>query len=133
MSYKLAVTQKPSYLHAVVTGTNSPKTVAGYLEEIQRECTARSCFRVLIEERLEGPRLETIDIFEIVSEGSNRAEGQLKAIAYVDVNAVGNLMKFAESVAVNRGLHVAVFSSVREAETWLQERAEDRLSHEPGG
>jgi hypothetical protein len=29
------------------------------MEEVIRECTARRCFRVLIEERLEGPRLGT--------------------------------------------------------------------------
>jgi len=42
-----------------------------------------------------------------------------EAIAYVDVNADGELMKFAETVAVNRSLPVVVFSSVSDAEKWL--------------
>jgi hypothetical protein len=84
---------------------------------------------VLIEERLEGPRLGTLDVFEIVSQGSSRALGILQAIAYVDVNAEGDLMQFAETVAVNRALPVTVFSTVADAERWLLD--EDRGGTEP--
>jgi hypothetical protein len=119
MSYKLTIIQKPTYLHAIVTGLNKRENVAHYLEEILRECKARGCFRVLIEERLDGPRLSTMDVFQIASEGSDRSIGHFKAIAYVDVNAEGNLMKFAETVAVNRSLPITVFSSVSDAEKWL--------------
>ena len=119
MTYKLTIDQKPTYLHVIVTGRNSRENVVRYLEETLRECSARSCFRILIEERLDGPRLGALDVFQIVSEGSSKAGGILKAIAYVDVNAEGNLMQFAETVAVNRALPVVVFSTVAEAEKWL--------------
>ena len=119
MSYKLTIHQKPAYLHAVVTGRNTRENVAEYLEEIRRECIARNCFRVLVEERLEGPRLDTLEVFQVVSEGSSKASGIYKAFAYVDVNAKGNLMQFAETVAVNRGVPVVVFSTVADAEKWL--------------
>ena len=119
MPYKLTLTQKPAYLHAIVTGSNDREDVARYLEEIQRECTIRGCSRVLIEERLEGPRLSTMDVFTVASEGSSRTQGCFEAIAYVDVNAEGDLMKFAETVAANRGMPVKVFSSVKDAEKWL--------------
>ena len=119
MSYKLTITQKPAYLHAIITGVNSKENVARYLEDIQRECTSRGCFRVLIEERLEGPRLGTMEVYEIAAKGSYRALGIFNAIAYVDVNAEGDLMEFAETVAVNRSMPVKVFSSVSDAEKWL--------------
>jgi hypothetical protein len=119
MSYELRFEQEPTYLHVVVTGTNSKQTVAAYLEDIRRECITRNCFRVLIEERLEGARLGVMDVFEIAAEGSRRAPAQFKAFAYVDVNAGGDLMKFAETVAVNRGLPVMVFRTVVEAREWL--------------
>lgn len=121
MSYKLTITERPTYLHAIVTGSNNEENVARYLEEILRECITRGCFRVLVEERLEGPRLGTMDVFQIASEGSNRSRGRMQAIAYVDVNAEGDLMRFAETVAVNRGMPIRVFSSVRDAEKWLQD------------
>ena len=119
MTYRLTIAQKPTYLHVIVTGQNSRENVSGYLEDILRECMTRDCFRVLIEERLNGPRLGTLDVFQIASEGSSKAGRTLKAIAYVDINTQGDLMKFAETVAVNRMLPVVVFSTVADAEKWL--------------
>jgi hypothetical protein len=119
MAFTLTITQQPTHLHAIVTGENSVESVRGYLKQIRRECRSRGCFRVLVEERLEGPRLNIVDVFRIASEGSARALGQIHTIACVDVNAEGDLMKFAEHVAVNRFLRVAVFSSVENAELWL--------------
>lgn len=128
MSYKLTFIQKPSYLHAIVTGRNTTENVAGYLEDIRRESIARNCFRVLAEERLEGPRLGTTDVFRIVSEGSIKADGTYEAFAYVDVNTEGDLMQFAETVAVNRGVPVAVFATVAEAEKWLLSKESETLN-----
>lgn len=119
MTYKLTIHQKPTYLHVVVSGRNTRENVKAYVAEMIRECTARNCFRVLIEEHLEGPRLEMEDVFDIASEGSKIIGGLLKVIAYVDVNAKGDLMQFAENVAVNRGLPMAVFPTVAAAENWL--------------
>ena len=120
MAFTLAITQKPTYLHAVISGENNAENVRNYLKRIQGECTRRKCLRVLVEERFEGPRLGIVDVYRIVSEQTVRALGQIEVIAYVDVNAEGDLMKFAEDVAVNRFLRVAVFSSVSDAELWLQ-------------
>lgn len=119
MSYQLTVTGKKDYLHAVVTGQNTRENVMSYLEDVLRECVSRNCSRVLIEERLEGPRLGTMDVFDIAAEGSRNARGKLQAIAYVDVNVQGDLMRFAEQVAVNRGLPIGVFNNVAAAEAWL--------------
>jgi hypothetical protein len=120
MAFTVTFTQKPTYLHAVIIGENSAENVRNYLKQIQRECKTRKCLRVLIEERLEGRRLGIVDVYRIVSEQTVRALGQIEVIAYVDVNAEGDLMKFAEDVAVNRFLRVAVFSSVPDAELWMQ-------------
>jgi hypothetical protein len=119
MDYQLTVKQEAGYLHAIVTGTNDATTVARYLEELRRECLARQCFRLLIEERLEGPRLGTFPVYKVVTEGSERAHGLLRSIAYVDVHAQGPLMQFAETVAVNRGMPLAIFPSVEQARQWL--------------
>ncbi len=119
MSYKLTITHKPTYMHVIVTGLNTKENVERYLEEIWRECTAVGCFRVLIEERLDGPRLGLMDVFQIAAEGSSRARGYFQAIAYVDRNAQDDLMNFAETVAANRSLPISVFLSVSDAESWL--------------
>ncbi len=119
MTYEVVIHQRPTFLHAVVTGRNTRENVEGYLEELQHECVQRKCFRLLIEERLEGPRLPTMDVFEIATEASGRARATMSAVAYVDVHADSELMHFAETVAVNRNLRVAVFATVAEAERWL--------------
>ena len=112
---------RPTYLHATVTGTNSRESVQQYMDEVLAECQKQQCFRVLIEERLEGPRLDAMDVFAMASEGSMRALGVFEAVAYVDAK-MGKMKDFAESVAVNRGLPISSFFSVAEAEQWLQEQ-----------
>ena len=119
MAYQLRIKQEATFLHAIVTGTNDADAVARYLDELRRECIARQCYRLLIEERLEGPRLSTFPVYKLAAEGSERARGLLHAIAYVDVHAHGGLMDFAETVALNRGLPVAVFPTLEQARAWL--------------
>jgi len=94
-----------------------------YVDEVIRECLALKYARVLIEERLERPRLNALDVFGIVEDGSARFYGKLKAIAYVDLNAKGSLMHFAENVAVNRAFPLKVLTTVEEAEQWLARSA----------
>jgi len=141
VSYELTVTEKPGYLHVVVTGQNTLDNVAMYLKELTRLCAARGCSRVLrlddafdvkragenarvlIEENLTGRRLETWDVYQIASEGSIGGSGVFDAIAYVDLNAHGELMKFAKTVANNRGVPLNVFPTEQEAEAWLRNKA----------
>ncbi|MGH8197723.1 MAG: hypothetical protein ACRETI_06100 [Steroidobacteraceae bacterium] len=85
----------------------------------QRESEARQCFNVLIEENLVGRRLETGDAYQIAAEGSAKARGIFHSVAYADVNAGGDLMRFAKTVGNNRGLPMSVFATVAEAEKWL--------------
>ena len=122
MPYQLTIIEKPTYLHAIVTGDNTAASVAGYLQELQRECESRQCHNLLIEENLKGRRLETWDVYQIASDGSARARGLFNAIAFVDVNAGGDLMKFAETVVNNRGVPMSVFATVADAEQWLADR-----------
>jgi hypothetical protein len=117
--YQLKVEQKPGYLHFTVTGRNSPDTVTSYMQEVIQEVAARRCPRVLIAENLEGPRLGTMEVFSMVTAGAKRYHGVLEALAFVDLNAEGGVMRFAEDVAVNRGIPVRVFRNVEGAEKWL--------------
>ena len=42
------------------------------------------------------------DVFAVVMAEASRAVGVFEAIAYVDVNAGGDMMKFAENVSLGR-------------------------------
>ena len=119
MTYTLSIDTKAGYLHVVVTGRNTRDNVLRYMDEVLRESETRDCWYLLIEERLEGPRLGTLDVFDIASQRGRPLGSKVRGVAYVDVNASGDLMKFAEDVAVNRGYPVRVFSNVGDAEEWL--------------
>jgi len=127
MAHKTTANVYSSYIHVVVTGDNTERDVVGYLDEIQRLCTQHSRRHVLIEESLSGPGLGITSVFDVASHGAQKAREQIRAIAYVDLNPAHDhdVMKFAETVAVNRGLRVRVFPSVDEAKRWLDEMASE--------
>lgn len=118
MSYQIEFEKAPNHIVATITGINSREVVMQYMKEIRAECKRRDCFSVLIDERLEGPRLGVMDVFSLVSEGSMKALGEFEAIAYVD-ERMGELAEFAETVAVNRGMPIAMFDNVEDANRWI--------------
>jgi hypothetical protein len=88
-------------------------------------CRRLGCKVLLVEEYLRGPSLGVLDIFSMVAEGSSKGAGrELQCIAYVDTNPEHDTgkMRFAETVAVNRGVSIRVFPTVNAAEKWLQEQ-----------
>ncbi len=117
--YQVEFIQTPRYLHAIVTGRNSKENVKMYFADVMRECRTSNVTSLLIEERLEGPRLNATEVFSIVHEGASRFLGMMKAVAYVDVCAEGDLMHFAENVAVNRAFPLKVLPTVEDAKQWL--------------
>jgi hypothetical protein len=126
LSYELTIAQKAGYLHGIATGQNSREAVTEYLMRGLQECVDRGLSHVLIEARLQGPRLALWDIFEIAAEHSKFDMGRFDAIAYVDANAPAELLTFIQDVSRNRGLPVRVFNSVATAEQWLAICFEER-------
>ena len=129
MSYEITFDQRPTYLYARISGTNTPETIFAYMEEIVAKCIEIDCFRVLIHECLDGPRLATLDLFETISEISLRVLGKLDAIAYVD-EKIGELRYFGETVAVNRGMPLAAFTDIDSAVRWILAQTEDSDSQQ---
>lgn len=121
MSFKLHIDECGDYLHITVDGQNSPNTVAKYMAQVVAECRERDCFRVLVHERLEGPRLSPMEVFSLASEGSHEALGVFEAVAYVD-ESMGDTLEFAETVAVNRGMPLAMFKNLDAARKWISKR-----------
>jgi hypothetical protein len=131
LTYELRIEQREDFLHCVVTGANTVSNVSAYMQEVMQASAARRCPRVLIEERLAGPRLGTMEVFSMVSAGAKRFHGLLEALAFVDVNADAGVMRFAEDVAVNRGIPVKVFRNVEGAERWLRQQPRGAAASAP--
>jgi len=123
MSYLFTAHLKDDYLHIRVQGENSPATVRRYLGDVLQACVQEGCPNVLIEEDLSGERLPIGVVFSIIEEKSASFRSVMSLAAYVDLRATNPAnMRFAETVAVNRGVTVAVFGSVADAEQWLQKK-----------
>lgn len=121
MSFRIEYSDTPDYLHVMVTGDNTRENVEAYLKDVLEYCRRKSLEYVLIEERLDGDRLGLMDVFAIASEGSLQALGCFEAVAYVEPR-MGDFGEFAETVAISRGMPVAVFDSVEHAAEWLRAR-----------
>ena len=119
--YRCTVGRRAGYLHVSVTGENTAANVRRILRDVLAACGEHGCDRVLLEEYLAGPSLDTVEAFEIASEGSINARAIVQQIAYVDTNPEhdSSLLQFVETVAVNRGVRTRVFRTVRDAEAWL--------------
>ena len=78
---------------------------------------------VLLEMNLSGPSLDPGSIVRVISQRSGNAV-KLKRIAYVDATMDDSEKpKFAETVAVNRGVNVRLFRDLDAAKAWLSDAA----------
>lgn len=120
-AYSFTLEEKPDHLQIVVRGKNDAATIRRYIKDTLAASIAHSCPNILIVENLEGPRLSMGEIFQIVAEASGSAKHDVHRIAFVDINPAHSLsnMKFAETVALNRGMLMNAFSTVADAEKWL--------------
>jgi hypothetical protein len=125
MAYDVAINIKPDYLHARITGDNTPQTFAAYIADLYAACQRAGCPRVLVEENLRGPSMSLVEIFEVVTEKASGLLPFVRSVAFVDINPEHDLKirAFGEDVAVNRGLHVRVFHDIQKAGEWLEAEA----------
>jgi uncharacterized protein YlaN (UPF0358 family) len=121
MSYSITVDVKEHHLHVLVRGKNDAATIRRYIKDALAAAIAHSCPHVLIEENLDGQKLGMGDVFHIVAEACAAAKHDVHRIAFVDTNPSHGTsnMKFAETVALNRGMMMNAFSRVVDAEKWL--------------
>lgn len=123
MDYRFTADRKDDYLHVRIQGENTPATIRRYLDEVLLACIGEACPYVLIEEDLTGERLRIGEIFAIIHDKSLKFRQAIRLIAYVDVKATSpENMRFAEDVAVNRGVTLGVFAAVTDAEKWLRKK-----------
>jgi hypothetical protein len=126
MSYHFTIGEKPSYLHAKVTGTRTAENARRFLVEAHAACVRRNFSALLLEMNLSGPSLNPSSIFDVISERS--PDGlKFEKIAYIDAGSEGDPQqaKFAETVAVNRGVMVRLFRNLDDAECWTRGSAQE--------
>jgi hypothetical protein len=120
MPYHLALEEHPRYLRATVTGSNNPRNALRFLKESYEACVERGKAALLLEMNLSGPAFDLGSIYSVVAERS--ADGKkLRKIAYVDTSPRDpKALKFAETVAINRGVNVRLFQDLAAAHRWME-------------
>jgi hypothetical protein len=117
--FQVSLIEESGYLHARAEGPRTPENVLKFFAEVQRACVQAGHAAVLLEMNLEGPSLDAGDIFRVISRGSAEAQG-LRRIAYVEASIENpDKARFAETVALNRGVNVRLFADVESAAHWL--------------
>ena len=107
-------------------GVNASTTVLEYFKEIRAACRARDCYRVIVEERLEGPRLPMTELHQLMTEVAALAGATFEVLAYVDVNAESDSVQRLAVQVVQPGASVGVFTTVLEAERWMRAKESPR-------
>jgi len=120
MSYHLEIEDHPKYLHAAASGKNSAENVLRFLREAYEACQKRQVASILLEMKFEGPALDTGSIYSVIAQRSDTGK-QMRKIAYVALPDRESKSKFAENVAINRGVNVRLFVDVASAKKWLEE------------
>jgi hypothetical protein len=122
--YALRVEQKQGYLHARISGENTPEVTRQYVVDVIEACRTAKCPYVLIEENLEGPRMDAGELYAIVHDLHAEFRAAIRCAAFVDVHPLRSdqNMRFVEDASVNRGASVAAFRTVDLAEAWLQKQ-----------
>jgi hypothetical protein len=124
LPYRLVVEQHPAYLHASVTGEHNAANALRFLTESITACAESGQVNLLLEFNLAGPSLDSTSIFAVTARPAQMA-AKLRRIAYVDTSSRDPAkMKFAETVAQNRGVNVRLFRELEAAKRWLAEGTE---------
>jgi len=123
-AYSFDVEQKAGYLHARIRGENTPEVTRRYVLDLIRACRQAKCSAVLIEENLEGPRMEAGELYEIIEDLYAEFRSAIQVAAAVDANPLRSdaNMRFVEDASVNRGAMFAGFPTVEKAEAWIRKQ-----------
>ncbi|MCJ7774346.1 MAG: hypothetical protein MUP22_14580 [Desulfobacterales bacterium] len=111
---------RKGYLYAFMTGVRDGVGDAiEYWRQILKECNKRGYRKVLVEQQFDKP-LSTMGAFTLVEELLEMIVIKTR-IAFVDRDATQNdINMFTETVAVNRGIFVRVFTNINDAVNWLE-------------
>lgn len=118
--YDLKIENNEGYLEARVSGTRTRETVSALTVEIARICIEVRCSKILVDARDFEGFLSAYDSYHIVTQDFPKLRGRgIKKVAFVDREIPGIRGWFFETVAVNRGFNLRVFSDQKAALEWL--------------
>jgi len=121
MGYSFTAKETPRFLHVRVSGDNSAENVRRYLSETYEAASRTHLHFVLIEEDLEGPPLDPVEVYHVATDASTQTSPVIAKIAYIDLRArrSPSNVELAVTVARDRGVNVRAFPTFAQAQEWL--------------
>ena len=120
-NYSLSMKVKSNHLSVYARGIRTRATVYAITMEVFEKARAEEQSRVLIDvKNLEGA-LGVLDSFFLVTEVFQKIRGKaIRQAAIVDEHQSYLRGRFLETVAVNRGFNLKIFSNHEDAEAWIE-------------
>lgn len=121
MSYELSFNEEPDFLSVNVTGTRTHKAAVALAWDVLSACKERTASKVLVDLQQMTGQLDRVDAYDLAAVEFPKIQktGVLTKMAVVDLEDSMERLKFFETVAVNRGVNMKIFSSVEKAAAWL--------------
>ena len=122
MAYIVAPNDQGEYVHVVHSGAAIPAEIVAARAVAVRLLTDRRWRRFLVDLQQVQNAFSVMDHFDLVS--STAADSEIARTAIALVIDVGDFedFRFAEDLAVNRGLNLKIFTDAGAAAAWLVER-----------
>jgi len=115
MKYSL-IEENNRYLHYEILGKYSLDKGKKILEELYAQCVEKNIHRLLVDITKKDGVIPTMDRFDL---GELIAKLFSFKIKFAVIVKKDQMNKFSETVAVNRGANLYVFSDQKEALEWL--------------
>lgn len=123
LSYDLTTRKEGDILRVTAEGTRSLDSILAMSNDILTICIEKNVNKVLIDVRALTGRLILIDAYEIptLHFPEIRSRGVISHAAIVDLEEFKDSYRFFETVAVNQGFRLRIFSDPDVAIVWLKE------------
>ncbi len=110
------IENKGNYLSVKYSEPYQLESFIALIKEVAETCRAQNCTNVLVDARRMPGKIGTMDRFQVGVAGAEAFRGLAKvAVVY----RKEEMNWFAETVGVNRGARVRVFSDLSQAVNWL--------------
>ena len=123
MPYELVIEERDGILRVTATGSRSLESVLAMSKDILKACVEMRAKKVLIDTAAMEGRLSTMEAYKIVDKHfpKMRNKAVITHAAIVVQKESEGSGRFFETVAVNRGFAVRVFTNADKALEWLRE------------
>ena len=119
-TYRIAMESRPGYLYVRISGTISGDSVTGLAKQVVRALAEETADGLMVDVRDLRMSLSPLSTVSLVRSFPKLA-GELKVpTAIVYAARAQSVVRFYETVAMNRGYPTWIFPNAKEAEGWLE-------------